>query len=75
VQTLASYRQRGLASALLAAAANDQLARGARDVVIVVEPASAAARVYARAGFVAIERVASACRYPAREADRGGSTR
>ena len=35
-----------------------------RELVIVAEPASPAARVYERVGFRTIERLASACRYP-----------
>ena len=64
VQTLPTYRKRWLARALLATAARDALAAGAERVVIVAEPESAAARLYARAGFRTIERTASACRYP-----------
>jgi len=62
VQTAETHRGRGLAGALLAACAAD--ARVAQ-VVIVAQPDSVAARVYARAGFRAVERSASACRYPA----------
>ena len=77
VQTLPAYRNRGLARALLAAAARDALGDstsrlrvderawvGVDRVVIVAEPGSAAARLYARAGFRAIELTVSACRYP-----------
>lgn len=64
VQTLAAYRKRGLARALLAAAARAAFASGVERVVIVAEPDSAAARLYTRAGFRIIERSASACRYP-----------
>lgn len=66
VQTAATHRQRGIASAMLVAAANTLLP-SVTSLVIVTEPASAAERVYARAGFVAIETVVSACRYPARD--------
>ncbi len=64
VQTLPAYQKRGLARALLATAARGAFAEGAERVVIVTEPESAAARLYARAGFRVIERVSSACRYP-----------
>jgi ribosomal protein S18 acetylase RimI-like enzyme len=62
VQTAISHRKRGIASALLATAAR---ASEATELVIVAEPNSAAARVYERVGFRTIERVGSACRYPA----------
>ncbi|HEY5928603.1 MAG TPA: GNAT family N-acetyltransferase [Kofleriaceae bacterium] len=77
VQTLPAYRKRGLARALLAAAARDALGEstsrlradekqwvGVDRVVIVAEPGSPAARLYARAGFRAIELTVSASRYP-----------
>lgn len=67
VQTAATHRKRGIASALLAAAAREVLP-SVQQLVIVAEPESAAARVYERAGFRTIERVASACRYPTRVA-------
>ncbi len=62
VEVAASHRKRGIASALLAAAA-----AGARadTLVIVADADGPAARVYQRAGFTAIERVGAACRYPA----------
>lgn len=60
VQTAPTHRRRGIAGALVAAAAKD---RG--KVVIVAEPDSAAARLYGRLGFTVTERIASACRYPA----------
>lgn len=63
VQTAATHRKRGIASALLAAAAREVLP-AIEQLVIVAEPESAAARVYERAGFRTIERIASACRYP-----------
>ena len=59
VQTAASHRKRGIASALLATAAAS--GHGAELVVIVAEPNSAAARVYERAGFRFAEHVGSAC--------------
>ena len=62
VQTAASHRKRGIAGALLARAAR---ASEATELVIVAEPDSAASRVYERVGFRTIERVVSACRYPA----------
>lgn len=64
VQTAATHRQRGIASAMLVAAAN-ALLPSITKLVIVAEPNSAAERVYARAGFVAFENVVAACRYPA----------
>lgn len=61
VQTASTHRRRGIASAMLAAAACD----ARRDsLVIVAVPGSDAERVYERAGFRAIERTASACRAP-----------
>lgn len=64
VQTASTHRQRGIASALLVAAAN-ALLPSITQLVIVAERESAARRVYERAGFVAMETVVSACRYPA----------
>ena len=61
VQTHAAYRGRGLASALLVAAAE---AARAPTLAIVAERGSIAARVYERVGFRAVESSASACRYP-----------
>ncbi len=63
VQTAATHRKRGIASALLAAAAREVLP-SIQQLVIVAEPGSDAARVYERAGFRTTEQVASACRYP-----------
>ena len=63
VQTAATHRKRGIASALLAAAAREVLP-AIEQLVIVAEPGSAAAQVYERAGFRTAELVASACRYP-----------
>lgn len=59
VQTLPAYRGRGLAGALLVAAAE---ARRAPTVVILAEPGSAAARTYERVGFRTAERTVSANR-------------
>jgi GNAT superfamily N-acetyltransferase len=73
VQTLPAYRKRGLARALLATAARAAISASSRSVdpwsgiervVIVAEPGSAAARLYARTGFRTVERSVSACRYP-----------
>lgn len=76
VQTLPAYRKRGLARALLATAARAAIAdprsprsaldpwSGVERVVIIAEPESAAARLYARAGFRTVELTVSACRYP-----------
>jgi len=57
VQTLPAYRGRGLASALLHAAAR---AASVERVVVM----AARADLYERAGFRIIERTVSACRYP-----------
>jgi GNAT superfamily N-acetyltransferase len=61
VQTATSHRKRGIASAMLAAAARDV---HCETLVILVMPGSDAARVYERVGFTVAERTASACRYP-----------
>jgi GNAT superfamily N-acetyltransferase len=61
VQTATTHRNRGIASALLRAAARRA---GCETVVIQVLPDSAAGRLYSRLGFKVIETVASACRYP-----------
>jgi GNAT superfamily N-acetyltransferase len=58
VQTLPAYRGRGLASALLHAAA--RAASVERLIVL-----AARADLYQRAGFRIVERTVSACRYPA----------
>jgi GNAT superfamily N-acetyltransferase len=63
VQTAASHRKRGIASAMLVAAAK-ALLPSITKLVIVAEPDSAAQRVYTRAGFTVIESVVAACRYP-----------
>ncbi|HEY4183000.1 MAG TPA: GNAT family N-acetyltransferase [Kofleriaceae bacterium] len=63
VQTLAPFRKRGIAGAMLAAAANAVLPT-VKELVIVCEPDSAASRVYERVGFTAIERVVQARRRP-----------
>ena len=61
VQTAESHRKRGIASALIAAAA----ARcPCERLVIVAMPGSEAQRVYERVGFTILERTVSACRYP-----------
>ena len=71
VQTHPAYRGRGLAGALLVAAAD---ATRARTVVILAEPDSIASRVYERIGFHIAERTASACRYPAGTEPAGRGT-
>ena len=63
VQTRATHRKRGIAAALLAAAAREVLPV-IQELVIVAEAGGPAMRVYERVGFRPIERVASACRYP-----------
>ncbi|HEY1811195.1 MAG TPA: GNAT family N-acetyltransferase [Kofleriaceae bacterium] len=62
VQTLPAYRARGLASALLAAAAAHAVPHA--KLVIMPTPGGASERVYSRAGFRIAERTISACRYP-----------
>lgn len=57
VQTAATHRKRGIASALLGAAA---AAVAVERYVIVAEPESDASRIYTRAGFAVIERMVSA---------------
>jgi GNAT superfamily N-acetyltransferase len=61
VEVATAYRKRGIASALLAAAAAESTCE---TLVIVAIPGSDAARVYQRAGFRVLEHTASACRYP-----------
>jgi hypothetical protein len=63
VQTLAAYRARGLASALLATAA--AAVDPSSQLAIVTLEGSAAERVYVRAGFRVAERTVSACKHPA----------
>ena len=73
VKTAPSHRRRGIATALLAAAARDASTSGngeangevIQQLVIATLSDSEAARVYERAGFRAIERTVSACRAPA----------
>jgi len=57
VETLPAYRGRGIASALLHAAAR---AATVERVVVIAEKAD----LYERAGFRIVERTASACKYP-----------
>lgn len=61
VQTLAAYRNHGVASALLAAAADS----ATEQLVIVAHAGSNGQRVYERAGLRIVEHTVSACRYPA----------
>ena len=61
VQTAISHRRRGIAGALIAAAAREV---SCETFAIVALPGSDAARVYERVGFRVVERTASACRYP-----------
>lgn len=62
VQTAASHRKRGIASALLATAA---AAVEVDRYLIVAEPGSDASRIYTRAGFAVIERMVTAINAPA----------
>ncbi|HEY0193566.1 MAG TPA: GNAT family N-acetyltransferase, partial [Kofleriaceae bacterium] len=67
VKTAPAYRRRGIASALLAAAARAMQPSGLDDLVIqTLVDNSAAARVYQRAGFRTIERTVTAYRRQAR---------
>ncbi len=61
VQTAATHRRRGIASALLVAAATLDVDR----YIIVAEPESEASRIYTRAGFTVIERMVTAFSAPA----------
>jgi len=62
VQTLPTHRRLGLAGALLDASTAAALVRGVERVVIIAEPDSDAARVYARHGFRTVERTVNARR-------------
>ncbi len=64
VQTAVAYRGQGIARGMLRVAAQ---ASSASELVIVAEPGSQASRVYEQIGFRTVERVGSACRYPASE--------
>lgn len=61
VQTAATHRKRGLAGAMLAAAARDV---PAERYVIMSTPGSDAERLYTRVGFRHAERTVAACRRP-----------
>jgi GNAT superfamily N-acetyltransferase len=63
VQTAAAFRKRGIAGAMLAAAANAVLPT-VKELVIVCEPGSDASRVYERVGFTTVERIVQARRRP-----------
>src|SRR5512140_3296021 len=65
VQTAPSHRRRGIASALLSAAAGEATRAGVEQLVIKTRSGSEAGRVYERVGFRTIERTVSACREPA----------
>jgi GNAT superfamily N-acetyltransferase len=65
VQTAQSHRRRGIAAALLSAAAAEAGGAGVEQLVIKTLSNSEAERVYERAGFRTIERTVSACRAPA----------
>lgn len=64
VKTSRGYRRRGIASALLAAAARAMQRAGIEELVIQTDVGNVAARVYQRAGFRAIERTVWAYREP-----------
>lgn len=64
VQTAASHRRRGIASALVAAAGRRARTAGVDQLVIMTAAGSDAARVYERLGFTVAEHTASACRKP-----------
>lgn len=64
VQTIAAYRKRGIATAMLVAAARDAFANGMQRVVIVAEAGSGADRVYANVGFRELEKWATAVKSP-----------
>jgi GNAT superfamily N-acetyltransferase len=64
VQTAASHRRHGSASALVSAAGRSARARGVDELVIMTAAGSEAARVYLRLGFAIAEHTASACRKP-----------
>jgi GNAT superfamily N-acetyltransferase len=65
VQTAPSHRRRGIAAALLSAAAGEAVRAGVEQLVIKTLSGSEAERVYERAGFRTTERTVSACRAPA----------
>jgi GNAT superfamily N-acetyltransferase len=62
VQTLPAHRGRGHATALLHASKRAAFVRGSERLVIVAEPDSEGARLYQRAGFHTVERIANARR-------------
>ena len=62
VKTARSHRRRGIASALLSAAARAMRSSGIEELVIQTDLGNVAARVYQRAGFRPIEQIASAYR-------------
>jgi GNAT superfamily N-acetyltransferase len=62
VQTAAAHRRHGVAAALLAIAAGDDLAADAEQLVICTVAGSDAERVYERAGFRTVEHIVSAHR-------------
>lgn len=64
VQTLATHRRRGIATALLVAAARQGFSSGLARVVIIAEAGSGADQVYTRIGFREIEKMASAVKAP-----------
>ncbi|HUS28734.1 MAG TPA: GNAT family N-acetyltransferase [Kofleriaceae bacterium] len=64
VQTLTAYRKRGIATALLVAAARDAFAKGVQRVVIIAEAGTGADRIYSRVGFREVEKMATALKAP-----------
>jgi GNAT superfamily N-acetyltransferase len=64
VQTLTAYRRRGIATALLVAAAREAFTKGMQRVVIIAEAGTGADRVYTRVGFRELEKMASAVKPP-----------
>lgn len=75
VQTLPAYRRRGLAGALLVAAAAEARAAHVERLVLFAEPGGAATRVYERVGFRQVETTTLARRPRGSGAISAGSSR